>query len=230
MTVVWHTAKHSWLPLVSLALVVGCSANGGRGLATIPRESSQAAPAAVTADPTIDSLQKTFESGRYQDVLDSLRGTTPSPEGFWFGAHSSLRLGQRDEAIRLFTELMTVDAVPGWRTVSDLALAQIHEDPDALDYLRASINGVFVSHPFVQFELGMAHAQRGDFTEAAAAFDRSADVNPRFAYAYYNAALMYDQLGRADLMVGRLETFVRLAPDAPERQQVQSILTTARRK
>ena len=63
---------------------------------------------------------------------------------------------------------------------------------------------------------------------AADAFDRVTQADPRFAYGYYNGGLAYDRLNRTDLAIPRLEMFVRLAPDAPERPEVTSILQTVR--
>jgi hypothetical protein len=53
-------------------------------------------------------------------------------------------------------------------------------------------------------------------------------ADPRFAYGYYNAGLTYDRINRPDLAIARLEMFVRLAPGAPERPEVTSILQTVR--
>ena len=69
---------------------------------------------------------------------------------------------------------------------------------------------------------------RSDMAAAAEAFDRVTQADPRFAYGYYSGGLAYDRLNRADLAIIRLEMFVRLAPDAPERPEVTSILQTVR--
>jgi hypothetical protein len=61
---------------------------------------------------------------------------------------------------------------------------------------------------------------------AARVFDHCIDIAPTFAYAYYQAALTYDRLNRMDLMANRFDRFVRLAPNAPERPQVDTILRT----
>jgi len=80
-------------------------------------------------------------------------------------------------------------------------------------------------------EIGTAAFERRDFAAAAEAFDRCIQANPTLAYAYYRAGLAYYEIDRPDQMVNRFETFMRLAPDAPERPQVESILkaTAARR-
>ena len=84
------------------------------------------------------------------------------------------------------------------------------------------------ARPSESCEPGAAAFNRRDFAAAAAAFDQCIQANPADAYTYYRAALSYYQINRADLMVTRFESFVRLAPDAPERPEVESILRTAR--
>ena len=66
------------------------------------------------------------------------------------------------------------------------------------------------------------------YAEAAEQFDRCAAADPMRAYAYYRAGLAYYEIGRTAVMVDRFERFVKLAPDAPERAQVESILNTVR--
>ena len=48
------------------------------------------------------------------------------------------------------------------------------------------------------------------------------------AYAHYYAGLSYYQAERIDLMAAFFESFLKLAPDAPERAQVESIMRTIR--
>jgi Flp pilus assembly protein TadD len=74
----------------------------------------------------------------------------------------------------------------------------------------------------------LADAIRGDFNAAVQAFERAIEARPRFAYAHYQAGLAYDRIGRADLLAARFETFLRLAPEAPERAAVEGILRTIR--
>jgi len=76
-------------------------------------------------------------------------------------------------------------------------------------------------------EVGTAAFERREYAAAAEAFDQCIQANPTLAYTYYRAGMAYYEADRADLMVARFETFVRLAPDARERPQVESILKTA---
>ena len=74
----------------------------------------------------------------------------------------------------------------------------------------------------------LARAAAGDYAPAARAFDAATDANPRLAYAYYHAGLAYGRINRPDLTAIRFDMFLRLAPDAPERPQLESILRTMR--
>ena len=162
-----------------------------------------------------------------RDGVRTARVTAPQTVFVGLARQSSLRLGQRDEAARQFAQLPQVGGNPAWQTVSDLALELLRDDPAELDRARTAAEA-FPGDPFVQYELGLAHVRRNDISAAAQAFDRATQADPRFAYAYYSSGLAYDRLNRTDLAIARLEIFERLAPDAPERPEVSSILRTVR--
>jgi tetratricopeptide (TPR) repeat protein len=188
-------------------------------------------PATPSATPGVasNSVQGLYESGRYREVLDSVNAGDKSARALWFAAQSNLKLGQREEASGQFAQLPQAGGTPAWQVVSDLALALLRDDPAEIDRARDAA-AAFPDDPFVQYQLGLAHARRGDVTAAAQAFDRATQADPRFAYAYYSGGLAYDRLNRADLAIARLEMFERLAPDAPEGPEVASILQTVRRR
>jgi tetratricopeptide (TPR) repeat protein len=207
-----------------LVLSVACVGGGStRRPVAIPG----VAPAVTSAAPST-SVQGLYESGRYQDVLTSVAAGDGSARALWFAAQSSLRLGQRDEAARRFTQLAQGGS-PAWKVVSDLALALLSDNAGEIDRAREAA-AAFPGDPFVQYQLGLAHARRNDMAAAAQAFDRSSQADPRFAYAYYGSGLTWDRLNRTDLVIARLEMFERLAPDAPERPEVASILQTVRNR
>jgi tetratricopeptide (TPR) repeat protein len=61
---------------------------------------------------------------------------------------------------------------------------------------------------------------------AAAEFQKASDIDPNWAYAHYYAGIAYSKIKRADLTASHFQAFLRLAPQAPERGEVQSILRT----
>lgn len=207
--------------VLAVTLATGCG-GGGRPIASPPARPPSASPASTSPSASVQSL---YEAGQYQAVLANTRAGDAT--ALWFAAQSHARLGQREDAQRLFAQLPAVGAGPTWQVVSDLALALLADDGDAIDRGRTAADA-YPTDPFVQFELGLAHTRRNDLAAAAQAFDRCVEASPRFAYAYYGAGLAYERLGRADLMVIRLETFQRLASDAPERPEVDALLRTVR--
>jgi tetratricopeptide (TPR) repeat protein len=219
------TFRRAGAAVVMASLVLaGCVSGGGgrRTTVALPGSTPTVAPSAGT-----NSVQGLYESGRYHEVLNSVNGGDRSAEALWFAAQSSLRLGQRDEAAKQFAQLPQVGGSPSWQAASDLALALLRDDPAEIDRARNAAEA-FPGDPFVQYQLGLAHLRRNDNNGAAQAFDRATQADPRFAYAYYSGGLTYDRLNRTDLAIARLEMFERLAPDAPESPEVESILRTVR--
>jgi Tfp pilus assembly protein PilF len=78
------------------------------------------------------------------------------------------------------------------------------------------------------YNAGLQHFQREEYALAAEAFDRAIAANPNHAYAYYYAGRAYSEQQQTVLMADRFEMFVKLAPNAPERPAVESILRTTR--
>jgi tetratricopeptide (TPR) repeat protein len=210
------------LTIASLVVLIGCASGGGRRPVNVPGAAGPATPGAVT-----NSVQGLYESGRYREVINNVNAGDGSAQALWFAAQSSLRLGQREEAASQFMQLPQVGGDPPWQTVADLALALLRDNPEEIDRAREAA-AAFPADPFVQYELGLAHLRRNDLTAAAQAFDRCTQAAPRFAYAYYSGGLAYNRLNRSDLAIARLEMFEQLAPAAPERPEVTSILQTVR--
>jgi Tfp pilus assembly protein PilF len=77
-------------------------------------------------------------------------------------------------------------------------------------------------------EAGEARLQEQAYTAAAQSLDQCIAADPTRAYAYYHAGIAYQRIGRVDLMANRFEMFVKLAPEAPERPEVEAILRTLR--
>ena len=203
---------------VLVAMVVVVAACGG-GRAT-PRPPTANAPGSA---PATASAQAHYEAGRYDEAL-AVAGPAAAARDQWFAANSAARLGRAAEVADRLGRL-AASGDPAWAVVAGLMRARIANDPaDLGGALEASL--AFPAHPAVQLERGRGHAMRGEQAEAASAFDRAIEADPRLAYAYYYAALAYDAVGQAALAGTRLETFLRLAPDAPEQPEVRSILGT----
>lgn len=202
--------------LAVVTIVAACaSRQGGR-----PVSSPPAAPTATA------SIQALYEAGRDDEVVDRIAAAavTAVPADSWFAAQSRLRLGRRAEALDDLTRLSETASDAGVQFAARLAVARLNNDAVALE--RARADAAASDSVFAQYELGLSYAVQNDFAAAERAFERCIDIAPTFAYAYYQSALAYERLNRMDLMANRFDRFVRLAPNAPERPQVDSILRT----
>ena len=82
--------------------------------------------------------------------------------------------------------------------------------------------------PEVHYQIGLVLAKHQVWRDAAAAFDRAAELRPALAYAHYYGGLMHYRAGRPDRMAIHFERFLKLAPDARERPEVLQIMRTVR--
>jgi len=203
-----------WLTIV---LVAACASTQGR--------TGIARPTNVPPSSTIQGL---YESGEDREVVDRVKNSLPTAitgADRWFAAQSQLRLGLRNDAINDLTALTQADADPAVQVAAQLAIGRLTNDDATLGQARAAA-GAYPESLFVQYELGLSYAVRNDFASAARIFDACIATAPAFAYAYYQSALAYQHLDRPDIMANRFDRFVRLAPNAPERPEVESLLRT----
>ena len=172
-----------------------------------------------------DDPRKLFESGKYQAVVERT-AKDESPGAQYLKGLAHLRLKQNDEAKEAFGRLGRGDE--GWKAVGDSAIALVDGNRDgALDAARTAVerNAGLAE---AQYQLGVVLEARGDRPAAAEAFVKATEANPQMAYAHYYAAMNYYEAKRVDRMATYFENFLKLAPNAPERPGVESIMRTVR--
>ena len=79
-----------------------------------------------------------------------------------------------------------------------------------------------------RFQLGLVESARNNQQQAADAFAKAAELDPQMAYAHYEAGMAFYKAKKVDRMAVYFENFLKLAPNAPERPAVQSIMKTVR--
>jgi tetratricopeptide (TPR) repeat protein len=183
------------------------------------------AAAALAQDAA--ALQKMFEAGRYQQVVEAAGNDAP-PAVLYTAAQSHQKLGANDQAMEIYRRLAALPEGDVWHFIGLSGQHLLEGQNDrALEAAQqaARLEGNLAD---AQYQLGLAHARRQQWREAAAAFDRAADLNPRLAYAHYYGGLMHYRANRLDRMAIHFEQFLELAPDAPERPEVLQIMKTVR--
>jgi tetratricopeptide (TPR) repeat protein len=195
--------------------------------ALTPKEKYVKAPA--NEKQMMEMKGQGYEAGRFDDVVARVAAmptSAMSPRDAWFAAQSYMGLRRTADARGLF-ERVEGAGDDGWRATARLALAVLGGNAADIDAARGAA-AAYPAHPFAQYQLGIAHLNRDAPADAASALDRAAEAEPSLAHAYYYAGLAYQRLNRVDLMANRFETFLRLAPDAPQRPEVQAIMSTIR--
>lgn len=172
-------------------------------------------------------LLKMFEAGRHQQVVEAAGADAPPPV-LYTAAQSHQKLGATDQALEVYRRLAGLPEADVWHFIGLSGQRLLEGQNDAA--LESAQRAVQMAGdlPEAQYQLGLVGARREDWAEAAAAFDRAAELNPAYAYAHYYGGLMHYRVNRADRMAIHFEQFLKLAPEAPERPEVLQIMRTIR--
>jgi tetratricopeptide (TPR) repeat protein len=181
--------------------------------------------AAFAQDPA--AVRKLYEAGQYQQVVESTPAEAP-PAVLYTVAQSHHKLGANDQAMAVYGRLAELPEGDPWRAIGQSARQLLEEQTDAALQSAQQAAGSAGDLPEAHFQLGLVLAKRESWREAAAAFDRAAELDPSMAYAHYYGGLMHYRAKRPDRMAISFERFLQLAPDAPERPEVLQIMRTIR--
>jgi tetratricopeptide (TPR) repeat protein len=173
------------------------------------------------------SAQRAFEAGNYQQVVDTAAASA-DPAVLFLGALSAQKLNAGDRATAFLDQLVQRPTTDAWHFVGLSAKQLVAGDSEAALGSARQATAANPSLPEASYALGLVLVNRQDWAGAAVAFDRASMLNPAFAHAFYYAGLSHYRASRPDLMAARFERFLKLAPDAPERTEVQQIMRTVR--
>jgi tetratricopeptide (TPR) repeat protein len=185
------------------------------------------APAALVGQAP--SPQNLYEAGSYEQAVSAIasQGEQAPSSSSYLAAQSFLRLNRQNEARGLFAKLIT-GGDPAWSLVGESATALL--DGNSGLAIEKATQAVKIApdqfHP--NYQLGLAYSAADQSEPAAAALEKAASIDPSFAYAHYYAGLAYSKLRQLDRMGTHLEYFLKLAPKAPERPAVESLMRSLR--
>ena len=185
--------------------------------------------------PSSHQIQQWFEAGNDQQVVEA-SASASDPEAKYLTGLSYQRLNRLAEARQVFENLAARPETDAWAHIGHSAalLSQaaagsvpVSAAAEVEQAARRAIElapGLSLGH----YQLGRVQGQKKDFGQAVSAFEQVIALEPRFAYAHYFVGLSYYEIRRTDKMANAFEYFLKLAPDAPERGQVESIMRTLR--
>lgn len=184
-------------------------------------------------------VQSAFEAGAHEQVVAAATGSA-DPATVYLSGLSLLELNRVSEARERFERLAARLDDEAWHHVGVSALrlnpapdGAAGKDPtgperDEAETAARAAAAVEDAPALAHYQLGLALGRQQDYAAAAAAFEDVIARDPAFAYAHYYAGLSYYQTDRTDRMAAAFETFLELAPKAPERGRVESVLRTLR--
>ena len=175
--------------------------------------------------------QQLFESGKYQEAVDKIKSNADAPpEQVYLRALAHRKLKQNDEAKDVFGTLAAHGEDDVWHHVGKSGIALVDADLPAAETAAkkaVEINGDLAE---AQYQLGLVLSARDNQAQAADAFAKAAELKPQMAYAQYEAGMAFYKIKRVDRMAVYFENFLKIAPNAPEKPAVQSIMRTVRGK
>lgn len=183
------------------------------------------APGTVLAQQ--EAVQKPFESGKFSEALDAAAQHRDDPANTFIAGHAAIRMNQGDRAREEFGRLESNND-RAWQLTGKAALALLADNVDEGFILASEAVGANGDNPFAHYELGLAASRKGDHARSAEAFDRATQIKPDFAYAHYYAGVEYQRAKQMGQAGDHLRRFLELAPDAPERGAVTTLLRSLR--
>jgi tetratricopeptide (TPR) repeat protein len=173
------------------------------------------------------SVQALLERGALNEAIQKAQGEGGNPESTYLAAQAFAKLDNNDGARGQYARLRDGDAAD-WKAIGESGDALVGGD---LDGARAAAGRAVAANgdnPYAHYQAGLVANRQGRFQDAAESFGRAAEIKPDLAYAHYYAGIASQRIKAMARMSEHLETFVRLAPEAPERGTVQAILRTLR--
>ena len=187
--------------------------------------------AAVSLGADQENAQQLLERGAYAEAVQRVSTERAAgnidPASTFLAAQALQKLNKDQQAREEYARLADSDN-EAWHAIgqSSIALLDNALDEAATEGRRArDVNGEL---GFAHYQLGLVLSRRGEFNEAALVLDRSADLMPDFAYAYYHAGVAHQRAKQFNKMAEQFQVFLKLAPNAPERKQVQLALNALR--
>jgi tetratricopeptide (TPR) repeat protein len=177
------------------------------------------------------SAQQLFEKGAYVEAaqrVSSERDAGNDDPAATYLAALALEKADRHQDARAEYARLSNGSDETWKAIGQSAIGALDNALDeAVNEARKArdLSGES-GHAF--YQLGLVHLKRGEFGDAAQAFDRAAELMPQFAYAFYNAGVAHQRARNFNRMAEQFTVFLKLAPEAPERKQVQLALAALR--
>ncbi len=177
------------------------------------------------------SAQQLFEKGAYAEAaqrVNTEREAGNNDPAATYLAGLALEKADRGQDARAEYARLSNGDNETWKAIGQSAIGALDNNLDEAVGEGRKARDTSGESGFAFYQLGLVHLKRSEFGDAAQAFDRAAELMPQFAYAFYNAGVAHQRAKNFNRMAEQFTAFMKLAPEAPERKQVQLALAALR--
>lgn len=175
-----------------------------------------------------------YERGAYAEVLTTVGELGENaeerlaPETGFVVALSHEALGDITRATAIYERLVALPSTDAWHSIGASRLATLAGEGEAAIAAADGAVALAPTNLYAHYQRGRALIATSSFGPAAAAFVATLQIDGNFAYGHYWAGFAYNKSGNLVSMTNHFIRFVELAPEAPERAQVEAILAAMR--
>jgi tetratricopeptide (TPR) repeat protein len=174
-----------------------------------------------------------YDKGSYQEAADAvgqLRSAGDADPAELFAGGLALEgLQQKPEAASTYAEIAASRPdTDAWHWIGESARALASGDVNTAVTASNRAVEIDAGNKYGYFQRGLVLSNQRSYQPAAEAFTRVLEIDGSFAYGHYYAALAFYQVRSLVAATNHFERFLELAPEAPERVQVEGILAALR--
>jgi tetratricopeptide (TPR) repeat protein len=173
------------------------------------------------------SVQKLLERGSLQEAVERAQSEGGNPESTYLAAQALTKMDNNGGAEERYSRLRE-EGDESWKAIGESGAKLLAGDVDGA--MEAANHAVAANgdNPYAHYQVGQVALRQSNFQRALQAFDRALELKSDLAYAHYYAGQAAQRVKQIPKMAEHFTLFVRLAPDAPEKQTVQAILRSLR--
>jgi tetratricopeptide (TPR) repeat protein len=180
-----------------------------------------------------------YNSKGYQEaegvLRDALKADPTSVQARYYLGLSLLQQGKSGDALNEFKKVhgdllrwdqWTRPTIPNEYQIQ-LALARANMalklyDEAGRNLQLARIEDAGSSEVYLHY--GVYYSDQKNYAEAIKALEKAISLDPKNAYAHYYIGMAYSESGQTGKMAAPFQTFLKLAPEAPEAAKVRSMI------
>jgi tetratricopeptide (TPR) repeat protein len=182
-------------------------------------------PGVVTAHQE-QSVQKLIERGALEEAVQRAGGEG-NPESTYLAAYALLKMNNSGAADERYDQLRE-QGDDSWKAIGESGAKLMAGDAGGAMEAASRAVSANEGNPYAHFQLGIAATRQDNWERALAAFSRAIELKSDLAYAHYYAGQAAQRVKQTPKAAFHFTAFLKLAPEAPERQAVQSILRSLR--